>query len=238
MLKVFCYRHLGVGVVASALLAGCGLINSDITNFDLTLPEKKFTIDASGWAVKQTDADRFTSMKCTSGSTTNTCNSAIQTVCPMGCSGICNAAQTCDLSLDISLSQSINLVMEKPELKSLNDEPVIKVTIDSVTYEIRSNTLNVDTPELDVLIAPTAVVKSSEATLIAKLAPVPAMQTTGSPDEVVFTDAGKSQLITMMNSFKTPFNVLLGSSIVIKAGDPVPTGKLEAVVNIRGHAGL
>ena len=39
-------------------------------------------------------------------------------------------------------------------------------------------------------------------------------------------------------SFKTPFNVLLGASIVVRAGDPVPMGKLEAVMYIKGHAGL
>src|SRR4051812_4918070 len=146
MLKLFWYRHLGVGVVVGAMLAGCGLISEDVTNFDLTLPEKKFTIDASAWEVPQAAADRLTAMSCTSDATTNTCNSAVKNVCPMGCSGICNASQTCDVSLDISLSQSVNLVMEKPELKSLSDQSVIKVTIDSVTYEIRSNTLNVDTP--------------------------------------------------------------------------------------------
>jgi hypothetical protein len=41
-----------------------------------------------------------------------------------------------------------------------------------------------------------------------------------------------------MSSFKTPFNVLLGASIVVTASQAVPTGKLDAVVHIKGHAGL
>ena len=52
--------------------------------------------------------------------------------------------QTCDMSLAVSLYQNVNLVMEKPELKTINSEPVINVTIDSVTYDVAMNTLNVD----------------------------------------------------------------------------------------------
>src|SRR4051794_20936736 len=124
---------LGIGAVASS--GGCGLISSDVTNFDLTLPDKKFTIDASGWNVKQADADRVLALSCSSDTV---CNSAVLQACAMGCSGVCSPAppRTCELSLDVSLSQKVDLVMEKPELKSINDEPVIKVTVDSVTYDV------------------------------------------------------------------------------------------------------
>jgi len=44
-----------------------------------------------------------------------------------GLLGSCNTTtQTCDLSLDVSLYQPIDLLSEKPELKSINDEPVIR----------------------------------------------------------------------------------------------------------------
>jgi hypothetical protein len=41
-----------------------------------------------------------------------------------------------------------------------------------------------------------------------------------------------------MSTFKTPFNILVGSSLLVTAGQPVPMGKLDAVVHIKGHAGL
>ena len=34
-------------------LSGCGLIDSDVTNFDLTLLDKQFSVDAAGWQVDQ-----------------------------------------------------------------------------------------------------------------------------------------------------------------------------------------
>ena len=46
--------RLAAAILGLSLAAGCGLISSDVTNFDLMLPDKKFTIDASGWQVDTT----------------------------------------------------------------------------------------------------------------------------------------------------------------------------------------
>jgi len=231
-----CLR-VGVGLVVGLSLASCGLISSDVTNFDLTLPDKKFSIDTGTWQVDQAAANLYLMQSCT---TSTMCNSAVQQACKTGCSGSCSATNKCDLSLDISRSQSIDLVAEKPELKSINDEPVIKVTIDSVTYEVTTNTLNVDTPEITMYVAPMSVIKASDplAMAIGTIAMVPAGQTTTSPQPIMFTPTGKAQLVNIMSTFKTPFNVLVGSSLVVKSGQAVPTGKLDAVVHIKGHAGL
>jgi len=227
---------MGLGVGA---LGGCGLISSDVTNFDLTLPDKKFTIDMGGWELNSSARDTYLMRACME-SNPMFCNTAVQQVCTMGCSGSCGASNTCELSLDISLSQPVNLLMEKPELKSINDEPVIKVTIDSVTYEITSNTLNIDTPEFIVYVAPTSVLKISDAQAkaIGKIEPVPAGWVTEAPHPFTFTPAGRGELVNLMSSFKTPFNVLFGSSLLVTASDPVPMGKLDAVLHIKGHAGL
>ena len=54
---------------------------------------------------------------------------------------------------------------------------------------------------------------------------------------VVFA-TGKADLVNIMSTFKTPFNVLVGSTLVVTMGTPVPAGKLDAVVHIKAHAGL
>src|SRR5215470_12316918 len=82
--------------VLSAGATGCGLISSDVTNFDLTLPDKKLTIDTAGWQV--TDKVSWYLMQ-SCASAPDACNSAVQMACTAGCSGACNAAKTCDLSL-------------------------------------------------------------------------------------------------------------------------------------------
>ena len=236
-----CLRLLAAAGLGAAQLTGCGLISSDVTDFNLAF-EKNFTIDASGWQVDTAQASVFDmngklqSVSCSSDP--SVCSKAVAMACPSGCTGSCSADDTCEMSLDVSLSQSVNLVMEKPELSSV-DSSVLKVSVDSVTYDIKSNTLNVDTPPILVYVGPMAALKPSDASVqeIAALDPVPAGWTT-TGQAVKFTAAGKTALGNIMATFKTPFNVLVGSSLTIGAGDPLPTGKLEAVVHINGHAGL
>lgn len=242
-----CLMAVGLGFGAAGL-GGCSLISSDVTNFDLTLPDKKFTIDASGWQIDTTKVPGLFApdgtLKALTCSTDPMCNSAVELACQMGCSGTCSAVNTCNLSLDVSHSREVNLVSERPELKSINDEPVIKVAIDSVTYDVTGNTLNVATPTINVYVGPTSVVDptdpSNPGTLIGTIPPIPAGSTTNTtgPQMLMFTPTGKAELIKIMSTFKTPFNVLVGSRLLVTAGQPVPTGKLDSIVHIKAHAGL
>src|SRR5258706_15251479 len=108
--------------LAASIVLGCGLIQSDVTNFDLTLKDKSFSVDASGWNVSQMQADAFLNTSCSMGST-NGCTAAASTACPMNCTGVCGAANKCELILDVSVYKPIDLVTEQPELKTINDEP-------------------------------------------------------------------------------------------------------------------
>jgi len=226
----------GVGIWLSLGLTGCGLISSDVTNVDIAL-DKKFTIDTGGWQVSQPTADQYLAQSCESSP--GVCDAAVDQFCSMNCSGTCNEAQQCDLSLNISLSQAINLVMEKPELKMLNDESVIKVGIDSVTYEIEFNNLTIDTPALTVYLGPATGFRPADPGVkaVGTISPIPS-KTTSAPRPLTFTATGQAELVSTMSMFKTPFNVVIGSSIVLTAGQALPSGKLDAVVRITGHAGL
>src|SRR5690348_10285839 len=233
------YLRYCAGMVALAL-SGCGLISSDVTNFDLTLPDKSFSIDTASWQVDPTAAMAFTSTTCDSSQPPpNLCSSAAMQACPMNCTGTCASSNTCQLALDVSVYNPVNLEMEKPELKTINDQPVIKVTIDSVTYDVTDNSLNIDTPAMTVYVAPMSVTSSTDpkAVAIGTIEPVPA-GTTATGKEMHYTAAGKQALIDVMSTFKTPFNVIVGGQLVITKDTPVPMGKLDAVVHIKAHAGV
>jgi len=224
------------------VVPSCGLIDSDVTNFDLTLPDKQFSVDASGWNVNQMAADTFLNMSCSSAPMI--CASAATQACPMNCTGNCGmTSQKCELQLNVSAYQGIDLVMEKPELNQINDKPVIKVTIDSVKYAVNMNTLNVATPEMGVYVAPITVMdpKDPMAKKVGIIEPIPAGATIATRD-MTYTSNGKQVLIDTMSTYKNPFNVIVGTSvenpIVIKAGQMVPTGKLDAVIQIKAYAGL
>jgi hypothetical protein len=228
---------LGYLVIAFAA-SGCGLIDSDVTNFDLTLPDKQFSVDASGWQVDQQQANAFLMTDCSSAPMV--CMTAATNACPMNCSGSCSATTSkCELGLDVGVYKTIDLVTEKPELKEINDRAVIDVEIDSVTYAVTTNTLNVQTPEMKVYVAPMSIMDPSDpmAKHIGTIAPVPAGATVA-PRDMMFTTTGRAELIATMSSYKNPFNIIVGSQIVMTSGSMVPTGRLDAVVQIKAHAGL
>jgi hypothetical protein len=227
--------------MCAALIAasGCGLISSDVASFDLSLPDKQFSIDTASWDVDAASAEILLATSC--ASSPNVCSSAARQACRTGCSGVCNATtQTCDLALDVSVYQAIDLLTEAPELKAIDDEPVVKVTLDRVTWEITSNTLSVDVPVMTVYVAPASVVDrdDAQATAIGTIDGVAAGTVTDGPTELTFTETGRADLAAMMTTFKTPFHVLVGSTLLITQGDSIPSGKLDAVVKIRARAGL
>jgi hypothetical protein len=227
------------GALALLLSTGCGLISSDVTNFNLDLPSKEFSVDAASWEVSDQEAQALLATDCSGAPAV--CNSAAQTACPMNCSGECNAqTSTCDLTLGISLYQNVDLLMEKPELQSINDEPVIKVEIDAVQWEVTGNTLNTETPTMTLYVAPMSVMdpNSPDAKEIGTIRAIAPGEVTDGPQDIAFTPTGKADLVAAMSTFKTPFNVIVGSSITVTAGDSFPQGRLDAIVNIRAHAGL
>ena len=224
-------------LAALGLLSGCGLISSDVTNFNLDLPDKRFTIDTASWDVDQTMAMAVLNTQCSSSSQ---CNAAAEAACAMDCSGTCNASMRCTINLDVGLHTQVNLLTEKPELQQINDKAVIDVTIDDVTYTVEQNTLNVDTPELAVYVAPVTVMSPTDpnAKRIGTIAAVAAGTTLATPAKMTFTADGRANLTATMGNYKTPFNLIVGSTLSVSAGTPVPQGRLDATIKVRAHAGI
>jgi hypothetical protein len=229
-------RFLFAGVVA-ATVAGCGLVDPDITNFDLALPNKTFTIDADNWGL--TNADQLVSTTCTTAP--DPCAAAAAQACMMGtCIAQCNATSlTCDLTLFVSLYTGVDLLTEKPELSTIQDEPVIDVTIDAITYAVAENSLNVDTPEMKVYAAPMTVMRAGDplAREIGSVPPIPAGMTL-TETAVVLSPTGKATLADFMGDFKTPFNIIVGSNLLVQQGDTVPAGRMVVTVAVKAHAGV
>jgi hypothetical protein len=220
-------------------LSGCGLISSNAATYDLDLPAKSFSIDASGWQVSQSIADAYLDKSCATSPTL--CTTAATSACPMNCTGSCNpSAHTCDLGLEIAVHQTIDLLTEKPELKSVDDATtILHVTVDAMTYEVTGNTLDIDTPVLTVYLAPMSIMDPRDplAQSIGTIAVVRAGTILPATD-MMFTDAGQQVLTATLANFKNPFNVIVGGTLMLHAGDVVPTGKLDANVHIKAHASL
>ena len=229
----FVVRH-ALGAIA---LSGCGLISSNVATYDLDLPAKNFSIDTSGWQVTQMAATAYLDKSC--ASTPMLCATAASSACPMNCSGTCDAAaHTCNLGLEVSIHQTIDLLTEKPELKSVDDATtILHVTFQKMTYEVTANTLDVNTPELQVYVAPMSIIDPYDpmAQQIGSIQIVQAGAKLGATD-MKFTDDGEAVLTATLANFKNPFNVIVGGTLTLRAGDLVPSGKLDANVRIKAQA--
>jgi len=218
------------------LVGGCGLISSDVTDFQLKSQPHMFTVDTGSYMVNQTAANTYLGQSCAGAPTE--CAQWVQSACTTNCSGSCDtASQKCDLGLNVGVYQKIDIYSENPEFAKASGH--VTVTVDALTYQVNDNSLNVETPELTVYIAPMSVMSPSDPMAMA-IGTIPAIPpgpvTTPVSMNMMFTADGQANLATTMGNYMTPFNVIVGSTIVLKSGDAFPTGKLDAQVEITAHA--
>lgn len=222
--------------IAAIPAAACGLVDPNITEFDLTLPSKQFTIDATRWGLM--NADQLVSTTCTTSP--DPCAAAAQQACMEGtCIAQCDATTlTCDLTLFVSLYNQVDLYTEKPELQTIENQPLLEVTIDAINFEVSANTLNVETPEMVVYAAPATVMSpDARAKIVGTVPAVPAGQTR-SLTPITFDPMGRANLASFMADYKTPFNIIVGSQLLVEQGDMIPDGAITVRVVVEAHAGL
>jgi len=235
MLRVCLWAGL-VGVAAT--VGGCGLISSDVTDFDLSLPNKTYTVDSASFDVNG-DPDAVLSMSCTPQS--GACELAGEMACPEGqCRGSCSqSTNLCELIIPVHPFTTVNLADEKPELATIDDQSFVSVTIDSITYAVSENTMNRQTPPLILYVAPQSVTSPMDTAAI-PVGTIPMVDAgmTVQTMALQITAGGHTALVDAMKDFRTPFNVIVGTDITLRSGEPLPTGKMTTTLAITAHAGL
>jgi hypothetical protein len=224
-------------VVLAGALAGCGLVDPDITNFELYVQEKQFTVATDDWGLA--DVPDFTSIEC--ADMPGFCAQGAMAACEPGqCVGRCNGeSDTCELQVLVALWQPVNVDAENPELRDIASEPVVEVEIDTIEYTVTENTLNVATPPFTIYVAPSTIMSpgNPEARAIGTIEMV-AAGTLVPTTQVEITAEGRAALGDFMGDYMTPFNIIVGAELIIGMGDTVPTGAMSAEVQVRAHAGL
>jgi hypothetical protein len=217
------------GLATLGALAACGLLSNDITLVRLHLPAKSFSIDTADWRLPPSSTVPM--VPCSAG-----CGS----LCTGGaCTGTCNQASgNCEADVPVSLKNDYNLAAEAPDYQTFASLNVVSVTVDDIYFDISSNTLNVDTPELEVVMGPPTVNSPDDpaAELVGTIPAVRAGQT-GRVD-LVFAPNGQAVLKKYMDNFKTPFRVLVGGDVTVTGGQQTPAGKLVGAVQADAHASL
>src|SRR6186713_2790020 len=128
--------------------AGCGLVDSDVTDIDLSLPEREVTVDTADWQLSSTA--RLEEVDCSLDE--EICATGLAALCGSEdvCSGVCGASNSCEVSVKVALWHTFNLAAEQPELQQIEGQPLVEVRIERVSYSVRENNLDVASPPLTV----------------------------------------------------------------------------------------
>lgn len=212
------------------LFCGCGLISSDITKLTFELPPQTYSFDTSMWGNLPPAAAgaTFPSVPCTTDD--NCCaNGSLVGLSCMTTPLVCMSAN-CQAQIPESQYTSVNLAMQVGTLATFPGRSLVDVSIESITYTVASNTLNIDTPPFQVYLAPDGVTDPNDpsAVLFGTVPAVPAGTTpTGSMTKASGADAAFQ---TFTKNISTTFNIIAATTVVIAPGTPVPQGAITVKV--------
>lgn len=209
--------------------AGCGLVDSDVTDIDLSLPEREVTVDTADWQLSSNE--RLQSVDCSQDQ--QICSTGLAALCGSEdvCSGSCDAGNSCQVSVKVALWHTFDLGAERPELQQIEGQPLVEVRIERVYYTVEENSLDVDSPPLTVYVAPEGIMSpdDGQAQEVGTIPSISAMTTVEDAD-VELTTEGKQRLAAFMKEYDTPFNLIVGSELIIQAGDTLPHGRMVTVI--------
>ncbi len=213
--------------IAALALAGCGLISSDITKLTFDLPTQSYTFDTSMWG--NLPAGTVPAVPCTSSSDCCTSGALAGISCtttPLDCN-----AGTCEAAVPESVSSSIDLASQVPQLSGFAGHALSQITISKITYSVSNNTMNIDLPAMTIYLAPQGVTDPNDpqAVMFGTTMPIPAG--TDPTNQPVTLVSNASQVFGMFTAnISTPFNLIAATVVKIEAGQPVPKGAITIAV--------
>jgi hypothetical protein len=229
-----CRPVLGRGIAAVtaaiALSASCGLIKGDLGTLNFQLPAKNFSFDTAGGMWKAPPGT-FPPVACGPGQlVTDCCHPPAPAPAP-DCTAtplVCENS-VCVLAFPVTVIQKIDLRAEVPALMNIGNQSLADVSIKQIHYTIAS-TMNAELPPIQIYIAPQTATSADDpaAKKFGTVPATPAMATrTG---DVTLDPEGQALFTQYAHQLGTPFNLISTTTMVVAPGDPVPTGKVDAVV--------
>jgi hypothetical protein len=229
-------------LVVAALAGGgaCGLFGNDLLSWDFALPAKVFTLNTDNFVPAQIRQLPTATMPTIDCPTVDCCAGLPATDCEtfgFACqSGLCVAVPTVELSSPVNLSQEV------PELQSVaSDIPSFAhVTLKRLYLSSYSNTLNYDTPEIELFLCPEAAASAEDVDQsgqplcrqLGTLAPI-AKGTSCSVNctvDVTLTADGAQVFETFVKNFRQTFKLFVRATSQFEPGDSIPSGQFTATV--------
>ena len=217
------------GLSVTLALVSCGVID-DLTSFpicptDLSYESDTIHIpDTTGTLPSVPCAASTGAVTCQSSAVSRSCTS------PFSCEAQCNAESgQCELEATYRDIQEIDL---RDQVSSKLEKFVLdRVSVTSLQYSIRENSLNIDIPRIDIYVGP-ATMRTEEDEGAVKLFTIPRVPA-GESIESVSVDSfpeGKTAFEVFARDYETPFSMLVTIQYMTEAGETMPKGSAKIAV--------
>ena len=227
-------------------LAGCGLVNSNTLSYSYAFDPQEF-METLGDPMSTAT---LPSVQCDPTVAPDPCASLIDPSL-LGASKVsCDTtSRMCAAAIDVVLPYPVDLSMQTLPSQVVQ-YGVDKVSIKKIAYWIVTKApANVDIPAIDLYVASAAAKDENDpsAKLVGTVAKLPAGahvcadSADSEPDpaamavmapvcDVKLDDAGQSALAAFVKDYKTPFQFIAHTKVVVHAGEPLPTGTIAFFV--------
>ncbi|HEY2749348.1 MAG TPA: hypothetical protein VGL86_32240 [Polyangia bacterium] len=231
--------------LAPAIVAGCGLVNSNTLSYDYSFDPQGF-MESFGSGSQAT----VPMVACDPAGPSNQC-AQVQAALPSNSPATvsCEAtSRTCAASVELRLPYPVDLSMQNlpPDVVQFGAS---KVSIEKIAYWIMNDQVNVAIPPIDLYVASAAAKDENDASakLVGTVSMLPAMSaqcmdaadsdasekqvSNGLPVcDISLSDSGESALAGFVKDYMTPFQFIAHTKVVAHAGDPLPSGDLSFFV--------
>jgi hypothetical protein len=227
-------RGVRIGVASAMLLAaafGCDLLK-DATTFTFATDWQSFTVDSASLGVVIPSGAIVPALSCTP--TPDVCAQATaQLKCggsSYSCKVQCGSSARCEIVGAAEVFTTVDL-SNNQEIKK-NGAVLSKVSLSNVLFRVDDDTLNFDTPQIELFLGPASATKTTDPGVVpfATMEPILKKTASGTSGEVKPTEAGKAALEGYIQNYQTPFRILAKATLRFASGDSIPQGRLSLSV--------
>jgi hypothetical protein len=220
-------------ILACVLLAGLAGCNLNITKITFDLPSETYSFDSAMWNLP---AGNTQAVPCGSGQlVTDCCNPPApspQPDCaatPLACAADSSGASVCTAEIPESISSSIDLATQSG-LGKYGSSSLVDISINSISYAVTNNTLNIDLPPVVIYLAPQNVTDPKDARAT-QFGTVPAIAAGTDPAGMIQLEANAPRTFQMYTAnLSTPFDLIAATVVAVPSGSPVPSGAITITV--------
>jgi hypothetical protein len=214
----------------AGLLLAAGLISCSLTRVTFDLPSQTYKFDTTTWGNLPPAAvgANFPSVPCSADA--DCCNLAAAAGLSCSMTPLACPAGTCEAQIPVSTHSSVNLAMQVGQLATFPGHSLLNVSIQSITYTVSNNTLNVDLPTISIYLAPDGVTDPTDpsAELFGTVPPIAAG--TDPSGTVQKTSNADAVFEKYTKNVSTTFNIIAAATVLIDGGTPVPNGQITVTV--------